>query len=136
MIRMTLMLSAAVGLTLVIAGQDTGQVRAGLANARELPQAASYRYIPVPQQEKIMTVAAKAQATPALPVASVKADALNLRAAPSGAVIGRLTQGEEVSVVTRKGDWTLIRMEGDGGEGWVATDYLSADPAPILMAGN
>lgn len=130
MIRMTLILSAAVYATLVVAGTDKGQVRAGLANAQPRAAVETYRYIPVPQ-----TVAA-VQAATALPTAVITAAAVNLRSGPStgSESLDKLHHGEEVTVVSSKGPWTQIRLEGSGGEGWVSSEYLAA--MPVRMAGN
>ncbi|MDB6454609.1 SH3 domain-containing protein [Falsirhodobacter sp. 20TX0035] len=127
---MTLILSAAVYVTMVVAGTD-GKVRAGLAQAEARPAVETYRYIPVPQQ----VAAVQAPAT-VLPTAVVTAAALNLRAGPStgSEALDKLSHGEEVTVVSTKGQWTQIRLEGSGGEGWVASEYLAE--MPVRMAGN
>lgn len=130
MIRMTLILSAAVFLTLSIAGRDDGQMRSGLMQA-EARTVETYRYIPIPQAP-VPQLAEVAVA----PTAVVTAAALNMRSGPSisSASIDRLGHGEEVTVVSTQGEWTHIRLEGNGGEGWVSSDYLA--PMPVLMAGN
>ena len=61
---------------------------------------------------------------------SVTASQANVRAGPgrSFAAIGSLTNGEQVLVVTEaqpiKG-WSLIRVEGDGTQGYVSTSLLT-----------
>lgn len=58
----------------------------------------------------------------------VDASSLNVRAGPSTSdgVVGRLQEGERVTVVTELDDgWTLVRIEGDGIEGWVASRFLA-----------
>ncbi|QUS36539.1 SH3 domain-containing protein [Falsirhodobacter algicola] len=144
MIRMTVALSAAVYLTLLIAGQPDGAVRAGLMEAKAAPAMQTYRYIPVPEATaavmQVTSPAAAAAPMPAaeerLPTAFVTATALNLRAGPStsDAALDRLREGEEVSVLQTEGGWTQVRLEGGGGEGWVATRYLSG--AALRMASN
>ena len=65
---------------------------------------------------------------PVLPVRYVKAGSVNMRDGPStrSAVIGRLTRNEAVSLVGDAGDgWVLIRIEGDGAEGYVAARLLT-----------
>jgi hypothetical protein len=65
---------------------------------------------------------------PALPVLYVSANSINMREGPSTghAVIGRLTRNEAVSVVGDAGDgWLLVRIEGDGAEGFVAARLLT-----------
>jgi len=132
MIRMTMILSAAVFLTLAIGGGNEGQVRAGLAQAKARPAVETYRYIPVPQPA-VLQAAAEVSL---LPTAVVTAAALNLRSGPStgSSTIDRLSHGEEVTVVDVQGNWTQIRLEGSGGDGWVASEYLAA--MPVRMAGN
>ena len=60
---------------------------------------------------------------------TVTADRLNVRQGPStgDAVVGQVTGGEEVTVVSADaGDgWVMIRIEGDGAEGWVASRFLT-----------
>lgn len=69
---------------------------------------------------------------PAAALRWVSAQAINVRQGPStgNPVIGRLTRGEAVSVVEDTGDgWVMIRIEGDGVEGYVAARLLTdADP--------
>lgn len=65
---------------------------------------------------------------PVLPVRYVRAGSINMRDGPStrNAVIGRLTRNEAVSLVGDAGDgWVLIRIEGDGAEGYVAARLLT-----------
>lgn len=66
---------------------------------------------------------------PAL-IAYVDARSINVRAGPSTdqEVIGRLTRGEAVLIVQAEADpegWSLVRIEGDGIEGYVATRLLT-----------
>ncbi len=65
---------------------------------------------------------------PVLPVRYVRAGSINMRDGPStrNAVIGRLTRNEAVSLVGDAGDgWVLVRIEGDGAEGYVAARLLT-----------
>ncbi len=91
---------------------------------------------PVAEPAPVVTVAAAAPVTPdpvvettsVLPVRYVRAGSVNMRDGPStgNAVIGRLTRNEAVSVVGDAGDgWVLIRIEGDGVEGYVAARLLT-----------
>jgi len=62
-------------------------------------------------------------------LAIVTARSVNVRSGPStaNAVIGRLTQDEQVLVVLEPSPvqgWSLVRIEGDGVEGYVATRLL------------
>lgn len=63
-----------------------------------------------------------------LDIRTVDASALNVRAGPSTTdqVVGRLSQFEIVDVLEETPDgWALIRIEGDGIEGWVASRFLA-----------
>lgn len=58
----------------------------------------------------------------------VTARSANVRGGPStrNPVLGRLAQGDEVTVVEDGGNgWFLIRVEGDGLEGWISGSLLS-----------
>jgi hypothetical protein len=60
----------------------------------------------------------------------VNVAAVNMRGGPSTGyeVIGRLTRGEPVQVLEEDpAGWVLVRLEGDGGEGWVAGRFLSPE---------
>lgn len=57
----------------------------------------------------------------------VDASALNVRAGPStnAAILTSLARSEFVLVISEQADgWALVRIEGDGTEGWVASRYL------------
>lgn len=157
-------------LTLLIGGQDHGQVRQGLVAQPEtapavtaaafdpdkiVPEATAEQpveivtFVPVAAPATVATApvaptpvasapvvvepVAVAETPPALPVRWVKAGSINMRDGPStrSAVIGRLTRNEAVSVVGDAGDgWVLIRIEGDGAEGYVAGRLLTdRDPS-------
>lgn len=84
-----------------------------------------------------LPLAAPATADPAAAPGPASAGALayvignnvNVREGPSAraAVLDRLSRGEAVSVLgASEPGWTLIRIEGDGVEGYIATRYLSA----------
>lgn len=71
---------------------------------------------------------APTETPPGADVMTVTAQSLNVRSGPStnNAVIGKLTQYENVSLVQETADgWALIRIEGDGIEGWVARRFLT-----------
>lgn len=60
--------------------------------------------------------------------AQVTATSANVRGGPStrDPVVGRLMRGDEVSVIGDHGNgWLLIRIEGDGMEGWISARLLS-----------
>ena len=57
----------------------------------------------------------------------VDASALNVRAGPStnSSVLTSLARSEFVLVISEQADgWALVRVEGDGTEGWVASRFL------------
>lgn len=56
----------------------------------------------------------------------VVAEALNVRASPSNgaSVVGRLLQGQSVSVADQNGGWLLV-TDGSGVEGWAYSRYLT-----------
>ncbi|GGL70892.1 SH3 domain-containing protein [Wenxinia marina] len=67
-------------------------------------------------------------AAAAVDVRIVDANRLNVRSGPStgDGVVGQLTRGEEVTLVSSNGSgWALVRLEGDGLEGWVADRFLT-----------
>lgn len=64
----------------------------------------------------------------ALPLRWVRSASINVRGGPStnDAVIGNLKRGEAVAVVAEVADgWLLVRIEGDGVEGYVAARLLT-----------
>jgi hypothetical protein len=70
-----------------------------------------------------------ADAGSAGPVAIVDAQSVNVRSGPGTdfVVLTRLQRGEEVIRIGDAGNgWALVRIEGDGVEGYVSTRYLSA----------
>jgi Bacterial SH3 domain len=61
----------------------------------------------------------------------VDADEVNVREGPGtgNAVLTRLGRGEAVTIVsTDASGWARVRIEGDGLEGFISTDYLSSTP--------
>jgi uncharacterized protein YgiM (DUF1202 family) len=78
--------------------------------------------------EPVAVTTPPVEAAPALDVRFVNSNAINVRQGPStnDPVIGRLTRNEAVTVVADKGDgWVLVRIEGDGVEGYVAGRLLT-----------
>lgn len=72
-----------------------------------------------------------ASAEAALPVQYVTATRVNLRAGPGteNAVVGQVNFAEAVSVVALLDNgWAEIRIEGDGGEGFIAARFLTPTP--------
>ena len=153
MIRLMVLLSAGLFLAMLIGGQDRGQQRFGLiaqpqpdtkvgdaalqAQLAPTPKAATTEIAFVPSQPVMAapsteTAAPLAAYTPetAGHVLQVSAKSANVRSGPGTdfEVVSRLTRGESVLVVA-EGDgpdgWSLIRIEGDGVEGYIATRLLS-----------
>lgn len=151
MFRLTLLLSAAIFLAMMIGGQDRGQLRFGLmqpeapsrpAPVRQAPQepelaVKAVAFVPA---EPVMVKPAPAPAAPPPPAPPQEAEAarlmyvdatsVNVREGPGKdyAVIGRLSRGEAVELVAAGGDaegWSLIRIEGDGLQGYVAAQLLA-----------
>jgi len=89
------------------------------------------RVLPPPQTERVARpVVATPAPVPAEIWAVVNARSINVRSGPStnDAVIGRLVDGEAVLVVsydTLVQGWSLVRIEGDGIEGYVASRLLT-----------
>lgn len=179
MIRLVLLLCVGLYLSLMILGQDHGQVRYGLMPAPEQPAApepvraapepvlvASEPSVFIPAQtvmepavpqtpETEVTVQAASvvaapdvvgvtvpeptpeiQPEPEIPGGKlffVSATGANVREGPGTdyGVLGSLAQGEQVLVViedTPVDGWSRVRLEGDGGEGYIATRLLSELP--------
>jgi hypothetical protein len=173
MLKLIALLCAAMFGVLLIAGEDRGQIRPGLANAPLEPAPE-----PVEEPEIVLAAApvAPANAAPA-EVASVSepvtvdspttpasedaieetvfslanygdeplapapepqtagelawvdAASVNVREGPStdNPVITKLSRGEAVTIVsTDDTGWARIRLEGDGLEGFMSMEYLSA----------
>jgi uncharacterized protein YraI len=74
-----------------------------------------------------------------LPAAAVAAPAtitetVNLRDAPSGSVVGRVSAGTQVDVTECRGSWCFVNKPGP--DGWVAAQYLSGvTPRPNVQFG-
>lgn len=154
MFRLIFLLCAGLFTAMLIAGQDHGQVRFGLLPENILPPLASQPLTAVgtsTMQTAPKPVAAVTQATyiPQAPlmvqpplqpdlqsvaaavtgkIMYVLPKSANVRAGPGtdSEVLERLTKGEAVLVVAEGPDgWSLIRIEGDGIEGYVATRLLT-----------
>jgi uncharacterized protein YgiM (DUF1202 family) len=63
---------------------------------------------------------------PMLPMETVTAKSLNVRAEPTktGMVLGSLKKGTEVRVLEEKDGWKKVQSDGAAPEGWVHGDYL------------
>jgi hypothetical protein len=159
MFRLLSLLCGSIFLVLLIGGEDRGQMRFGLmehyappepvpmvvaeveAAALPAPDVVLAAYpLPAPEPVALPAVVvvapvpetAAADPVPEPEVRFVNANAINVRQGPStnDPVIGRLTRSEAVTVVSDNGDgWVLVRLEGDGVEGYVAGRLLT-DRAP------
>ncbi|EEW24880.1 SH3 domain-containing protein [Rhodobacter ferrooxidans] len=152
MLRLTLLLCAALFATALIGGRDYGQLRPGLKAAREAallaqsqPQATPAPAIITPRPAPVIAVRAEAAAPLQMPLVQpvaeaapepapqvwyVNASTVNVRLGPSTEtdVLGKLSRGEAATVVAVSGDgWAQIRIEGDGIEGYVAERFLTPD---------
>jgi len=65
---------------------------------------------------------------PMLPMETVTAKSLNVRAEPTatGMILGSLKKGTEVRVLEEKDGWKRVQSDGAAPEGWVHGDYLRA----------
>lgn len=149
MFRLMALLSGGIYVAMLVGGQDRGQQRFGLMEKPAAPQvvqvaeaaaveptAAVVQAAFVPEKPVMVQPAAPVEvaapvvdATP-LHVMYIAAASANVREGPGKdhAVVGRLTQGEAVSVVVAgegPEGWTLIRIEGDGLEGYIASRLLT-----------
>lgn len=80
------------------------------------------------QAPRNATATALHAAAPSAGFRRVLAESVNVRAGPStgNPVVGRLARNEEVEVLERDpSGWVLVRIQGDGIEGWVAERLLS-----------
>ena len=85
---------------------------------------------PLPAEPVVAVEPAPAAAPEPAPLALrwVRSASINVRGGPStnDAVIGNLKRGEAVAVVAEVADgWLLVRVEGDGVEGYVAARLLT-----------
>ena len=145
MIRLTLLLCIVLFATMLIGGQDRGHIRFGLIAppvkpvqvvppAADAPLSDISAAAFVPSQPLMTPPAVVAPTEVAVAVApgdikQIVARSANVRSGPGKdfAVIGRLVQGESVLVAAEDDmadGWSLIRIEGDGVEGYVASRLL------------
>ncbi len=153
MFRLTAFLCIGIFAAMLIGGQDRGQLRLGLMQAKDdkaaqavevaavppaedqdsQPQAVATAFVPEKPLMSAPEVGERpAETTTAAPsgrVLYVASDSANVREGPGKdhAVIERLPRGEAVLVLA-EGEgaegWSLIRIEGDGIEGYVAARLL------------
>jgi hypothetical protein len=143
MIRLTLLLCIVLFATMLIGGQDRGQIRFGLIAppvkpvlvvppAADAPLSDISEAAFVPSQPLMTPPAAVVPTEVAVAPGDIKqivARSANVRSGPGKdfAVVSRLVQGESVLVAAEDDvtdGWSLIRIEGDGVEGYVASRLL------------
>lgn len=147
MIRLTLLLCIVLFATMLIGGQDRGQIRFGLiappvkpvlvvppaadAPLSDISEAAFVPSQPLmtPPAAIVPTEVAVAVAVAPGDIKQIVARSANVRSGPGKdfAVVSRLVQGESVLVAAEDDvtdGWSLIRIEGDGVEGYVASRLL------------
>jgi uncharacterized protein YgiM (DUF1202 family) len=148
MIRLILLLSAVLFLTLQVAGRDFGQKRPGLMAAQETgiaapatppQQAAAQPEVYVPTNLPVVQPLPKTALLQSAPtviavqdeefeVRYVTAKSVNVREGPSTdfAVVDRLSKGDAARVIAEEENgWVLILIEGDGIEGYVSGRLLA-----------
>lgn len=147
MIRLTLLLCIVLFATMLIGGQDRGQIRFGLiappvkpvqvvppAADTSLSDISEAAFVPsqplmTPPAAVVPTEVAVAVAVAPGDIKQIVARSANVRSGPGKdfAVVSRLVQGESVLVAAEDDvtdGWSLIRIEGDGVEGYVASRLL------------
>lgn len=159
MTKLVVLLCGTLFLTMLIGGQDRGQLRFGLMAEPEVRQQEPVQQVAIinePVQsavmaavfapsEPVMVVLAApvietasvqiAEPTPAAPEVTLKvlyvdAPSVNVREGPGKdfSIVAKLSRGEAVQAVTETDGpvgWTRIRIEGDGLEGFIATNLLA-----------
>ena len=113
------------------AASEDAQAAEGLTLALPLVEPAPARAaVAEPVAESVAPPAPPADATPRLQY--VVADTVNVRAGPSAKTesLTKLDRGEAVQVLpSDTPGWSMIRLEGDGVEGYVATRFLGGPPS-------
>jgi hypothetical protein len=113
------------------AASEDAQAAEGLTLALPLVEPAPPRAVAAePVAEPVTPQAPPADATPRLQY--VVADTVNVRAGPSAKTdsLTKLDRGEAVQVLpSDTPGWSMIRLEGDGVEGYVATRFLGGPPS-------
>lgn len=138
--RFGLMAKSPAAITKVVAAAPTASAPA--ASARTAPESSAILQTTFDLQTPVMLATNAVDLAPvpetqpeianeaALRILRVNASGLNVREGPGTgyAVLGRLKRGDEVLVVVEpeaSGGWALIRIEGDGVEGYVSGRLLT-----------
>lgn len=115
------------------AASVTAVTQVAFAPAEETPTAQTGLTLSLPLVAASEPLAADpapaASEPPLLRVGRVLGTKVNVREAPSAkaTVLDQLRKDETVTVISADGSgWTLVRIEGDGIEGYIASRYLSA----------
>jgi uncharacterized protein YgiM (DUF1202 family) len=144
MIRMTLVLCVGLFVAMLIGGADRGQQRFGLVELPKSTAVVRAATVVMDQEQPDLTaeVAAFSPEAPliALPATQVAAANLGVKAIGSKSanvrsgpgkdfdVVSKLSRGESVTLVSQAegaDGWSLIRIEGDGVEGYVANKLFA-----------
>lgn len=131
MLRLCAGLCAVLFLVLRIAGEDTGQTRAGLRPAEAAIPAARPmvpRAPPLPELPLVLPLVKAAPPEAPQKMRYVWADTVNLREGPSTefAVVGQLPKGALAQLLWTEGNgWAHIAAAGNGLTGYVAAELLS-----------
>lgn len=154
MIRLTALLCVAIFATLYLANADSGAQKPALDATAKVttasdaaPDLDALQNLPV-EPEIVLTSGdrpmvlplslplvqptkrpAQSTADASKPVWYVQGNAVNVRQGPSTeySIVGKLARGEATTVLSTEADgWAHILIEGDGIEGYISTDFLSA----------
>ena len=131
MLRLCFGLCAALFLVLLIAGEDTGQTRAGLRPAaKAIPVKDPTRLQDPPPSELPLVLPLVTAPPPDSPrrVRYVLAEVVNLREGPSTEypVVGRLQRGAPAELLWTEGNgWARVALADGGVSGYVAAALLS-----------
>lgn len=155
MLRLILLLCAALFAVMLVGGRDYGQLRPGLAALQNDPVPAQASTEPaVAPVQPLVTQASftpEPEAQPEMPlilplvspaatqteapaptsggeIRYITARSVNVREGPSTEfpVVGKLTRGEAALVIwTEDNGWARILIEGDGVEGFISGEFLA-----------
>jgi curli biogenesis system outer membrane secretion channel CsgG len=84
----------------------------------EEPKPTEQTKIQPPKEEMTAPIPEKVVPPPPLRVTQVTEPSENLRAAPNGKIIGKVTKGTSLGILEEKGNWLRVRLE-DGTEAWI-----------------
>jgi uncharacterized protein YgiM (DUF1202 family) len=138
MIRMTLLLCAGLFAAMYFGGADRGQQRFGLVEQVKPAVVHAAAVVDEPASPSVSEdftpaaplIAVASTADADLSTRVIHAKSANVRSGPGTTfdVVGKLNMGEAVTLVSQSDGaegWSLIRIEGDGIEGYVANRLLT-----------